>query len=82
MIAVVWLGLCVGSVLLPVFLTPDPRGYGTHEQFFLYGCLFRKLTTLPCPMCGLTTSFAHLVRGQLAEAFRCHPAGPLLYPCF
>jgi hypothetical protein len=81
-IAVVWLGLCAGSVLLPVFLTPDTRGYGTHEQFFLYGCLFRKLTTLPCPMCGLTTSFAHLVRGELAEAFRCHPAGPLLYPCF
>ena len=74
-----WAAVCLGAVSLPYLLTPDPRGYGTHEQFFLYGCLFRKLTTLPCPFCGLTTSFAYIVRGDLPDAFRCHPAGPVLY---
>lgn len=78
-IAVLWLALCAGAISLPALVTPDPRGYGTHEQFLLYGCIFPRLTTLPCPFCGLTTSFAHLTRGNLAEAFRCHPLGPVLY---
>jgi hypothetical protein len=78
-IAAVWATVCAVALLLPVLLTPDPRGYGTHEQFFLHGCIFRRLTTLPCPFCGLTTSFAHIVRGNLADAVRCHPAGPVLY---
>ena len=30
---------------------------------------------LPCPTCGMTTAFAHTVRGQFYRAFQAHPGG-------
>ncbi|MGQ9732229.1 MAG: DUF2752 domain-containing protein [Candidatus Zipacnadales bacterium] len=77
--AAVFAALFIGAALIPRWLTPDARGYGTHEQLFLPKCMFHEITTLPCPTCGLTTSFAHLTHGHLAMAFRTHPAGPLIY---
>ena len=49
-------------------LSPDPRGYGTHQQLGLPGCTFQMLTQWPCPSCGGTTAFAHFVRGQWPSA--------------
>lgn len=43
------------------------------------GCLFHRLTGLPCLLCGMTRSFAATSHGRLAEAFRCHFLGPPLY---
>lgn len=43
------------------------------------GCLFRRLTGLPCLLCGMTRSFAACSHGRLAEAFRYHLLGPPLY---
>ncbi len=33
------------------------------------------LTGYPCPTCGMTTAFAHTVRGELGLAFSAQPAG-------
>lgn len=33
------------------------------------------LTGYPCPTCGMTTAFAHAVRGELLASFRAQPAG-------
>lgn len=41
-------------------------------------CPFRRLTGLPCPGCGLTRSWVHLVHGDLGTAFAEHAFGPLL----
>ncbi|OGF14595.1 MAG: hypothetical protein A2W00_04400 [Candidatus Eisenbacteria bacterium RBG_16_71_46] len=41
-------------------------------------CLFRQMTHLDCPGCGLTRSIAELARGHLGAALRIHPLGPLL----
>jgi hypothetical protein len=60
-------------------LEPDPRGFGTHTQLGLPPCGFAQLTGLGCPSCGLTTSFAHMARGQLAEGWSAHALGPLLF---
>ena len=60
------------------WLEPDRRGYGTHEQFGLPPCAFRVLTGIPCPACGLTTSFAYAARGQVANAAGANFAGCLL----
>ncbi|MBI3464511.1 MAG: DUF2752 domain-containing protein [Planctomycetes bacterium] len=60
------------------WLEPDQRGYGTHEQFGLPPCAFRVLTGIPCPACGLTTSFAYSVRGQLENAAAANVAGCVL----
>ena len=42
-------------------------------------CLLRRTTGLPCPTCGMTRSFCAMGRGDLGDAFRNHPLGPVLY---
>jgi hypothetical protein len=42
-------------------------------------CLFRALFHTDCPFCGMTRSFVALAHGDLAAAFRFHPAGPILF---
>ena len=59
-------------------LRPDPRGWGTHEQLGLPPCAFRAITGVPCPSCGMTTSFAYVVRGQVLVAALTNPGGCLL----
>jgi hypothetical protein len=60
------------------WLTPDPRGMGTHEQLGLPPCTFQKITGTPCPSCGMTTSFCHLAHGDLAKSLEANPVGTLL----
>jgi hypothetical protein len=81
---VTWLaGVAVSACLLGTAraLTPDPRGFGTHTQLGLPACLFRHWTGVPCPACGLTTSFAHMARGAFAAAWRSQPVGPMAFMC-
>jgi hypothetical protein len=78
-----WLLLAWSLFLLCGFalarsVEPDPRGYGTHQRLGLPPCTFRALFNLPCPSCGMTTSFAHLTRGHLAEAIEANAGGALL----
>jgi hypothetical protein len=42
-------------------------------------CWFRTAFQIDCPYCGMTRSFVALGHGDLAAAFRFHPAGPLLF---
>src|SRR5262249_32812827 len=39
---------------------------------------FYLMTGLPCPSCGMTTSFAFLVRGDLVNSVRANAAGTIL----
>jgi hypothetical protein len=74
-----WLAVgLLASLAAAVWLEPDPRGLGTHQQFGLPPCTFRVLFGLPCPTCGMTTAWAHLVRGELGAALRANAAGALL----
>ena len=77
-----WWSIGLGStaVLLASFLVePDPRGYGTHTQLGLPPCGFQMLTGSPCPGCGLTTAFAHGIRGEWVLAFQANPLGLALF---
>ena len=65
----------IGQIATAGRLAPDPRGFGTHEQLGLSPCAILRLTGRPCPTCGMTTSFAWFVRGQLARSWRASPAG-------
>jgi hypothetical protein len=38
-------------------------------------CLFRGLTAVPCPGCGITTSLLALARGDTQAAWAANPAG-------
>jgi uncharacterized protein DUF2752 len=51
---------------------------GTHQQLGLPPCTFKTLTGLPCPSCGMTTSFAFLVRGDLWHSMQANWVGTLL----
>jgi hypothetical protein len=60
------------------WLTPDARGLGTHEQLGLPPCGFYLWYGLPCPSCGMTTSWAWLARGDIFQAAHQHFGGALL----
>lgn len=73
--------VAIGTVLLfvlAILLEPEARGYGTHQQLGLPECFFLQLTGWKCPQCGMTTSFAYLVRGQAIQAWDANPCGPVL----
>lgn len=72
-LAVAMLAVCGAAWLLK----PDPRGFGTHEQFAFAPCQMQWLFGIPCPFCGMTTSFAHAAHGHFARAFAVQPAGAL-----
>lgn len=42
-------------------------------------CVFNRITHLPCLTCGLTRSFGHMARGELAGALEYHLLGPALF---
>ena len=86
-------GLLVGVVLglvavfgVALWLNPynpdgSPRSMETHRQLGLHKCTFYEMTGLPCPSCGMTTSFALLMHGDLKNSLRANAVGTLL-ACF
>lgn len=75
---VIWGLLLLGGFALARCLEPDPRGFGTHQRLGLPPCTFRLLSNLPCPGCGMTTSFAHFTRGNFVQSARSNVGGALL----
>ncbi len=69
---------CAGVLSVAVYLTPNPAGMGTHEALGMPPCSFVLNAGLPCPTCGMTTSFSNVVRGRLIAAFLAQPAGMVL----
>jgi hypothetical protein len=59
---------------------PDgrPRTMATHTQLGMPPCNFVILTGKPCPACGMTTSFALLVRGDISASMRANWTGTLI----
>lgn len=54
------------------------RTMGTHRQLGLPSCQFLVMSGLPCPSCGMTTSFALLMHGDLAGSWRANGVGTLM----
>lgn len=68
-------------VITAAMLTPAAAGHGTHTQLGLPPCGFLVFTGYPCPGCGLTTAFAHMVRLQIGGAWHSNPFGIVLFLC-
>ena len=66
-----------GLLVVARKLEPDPRGFGTHTQLGLRPCAFLTVTGRLCPTCGMTTSFAWLMRGRIDRSWQANPAGCL-----
>lgn len=60
------------------FLTPDARGHSTHQQLGLPGCSLLSMFGIRCPGCGMTTSWAHCLRGDVESAFYSNAGGTVL----
>lgn len=78
-----WLLVLVSLLLIAGFglalaLEPDPRGFGTHQRLGLPPCTFMAIFNLPCPSCGMTTSFANFTRGRFIAAADANVAGLVL----
>src|SRR4051794_25230633 len=69
---------CLAVLLTAAWLTPDHAGHSTHTQLGMNDCQFLARTGLPCPSCGMTTSFALFVRGRILQSFYVQPMGTVL----
>lgn len=73
----------VGVFAIAAWLKPyeadgRPRLMATHSQLGLPPCNFVRLCGMPCPTCGMTTSFALLMHGDPVASMRANFAGTLL----
>jgi hypothetical protein len=76
-------GLLAGVFAIAFWLNPydsdgRPRRMATHTQLGMPPCNFVILTGKPCPACGMTTSFALLVRGDVSASLQANWAGTLI----
>jgi hypothetical protein len=80
------LGVVIGLVLVfvvaarinPYRSDGTAQQMATHLQLGLPECNFVTVTGMPCPSCGLTTSFALTIRADAANAARANWVGMLL----
>jgi hypothetical protein len=75
--------LLAGVFAVAFYLNPydadgTPRTMATHTQLGMPPCNFVILAGKPCPSCGMTTSFALLVRGDVVASLRANWAGTLI----
>lgn len=69
---------CLAVLGIAAWLAPDPSGLGTHRQLGLAPCGLLATVGIPCPTCGMTTSFANLVHGHVGASLHGQPAGTIL----
>lgn len=69
---------CLAPLVTAALLTPSARGTGSHTALGLASCQFLARTGLPCPTCGMTTSWTWFVRGNLAASLYVQPMGTVL----
>jgi hypothetical protein len=65
--------LCGTVLLISIFETPAFLSS-------LHVCLFKRLTGLPCPGCGLTRAFQAMSHGEFRAVWHLNPFAFVLYP--
>lgn len=71
-------GILLALLVTAAMLRPNTQGFGTHQQLGLPPCSIRVFFDVRCPACGMTTSWAHTMRGQLPSALKSNTGGTLL----
>lgn len=59
-------------------LNYDPAGHGTHTQLGMPACGWAIALDIPCPTCGMTTSFTAAADAEPVRAFFTQPLGAVL----
>ncbi len=81
LVAVLLVGVFVIAALLnPYDANGKARTSETHRTWPLNlpQCSFKQMTGKPCPSCGMTTSFALLIRGDVWNSLQANCVGTLL----
>ena len=65
----------VATRVHPYDANGNPLRMASHTSLGMPACRFKELTDLPCPSCGMTTSFAHRVRGDVLNSLRANWVG-------
>lgn len=78
MLSILAAGLSI-TLAVAMWLSPDPSGLGTHQQLGLPPCTSITVMGLRCPACGMTTSWALMAEGRIAEAIGANLGGSLLF---
>ncbi|MFN8103791.1 MAG: DUF2752 domain-containing protein [Acidimicrobiia bacterium] len=73
------LALCGGSISAAFVLAGIGGGHAVDGPVL---CPLRLLTGIPCPACGLTSSFTELAGGHIGAATSASPLGPVLFAVF
>jgi len=78
-----WLlvAVCVGIFTLlglARVLTPNEAGVGTHRALGFPPCGALVAWGIPCPSCGMTTSWAWFTRGEFGRSWSSNPGGLML----
>jgi Protein of unknown function (DUF2752) len=68
----------VAACLRPYGDDGEPLTMATHTQLGLAPCNMVVITGKPCPACGMTTSFALLMHGDLSASLRANWVGTLI----
>jgi len=70
--------ILLGLLVTAACLTPSSDGFGTHQQLGLAPCSFIQWFGIRCPSCGMTTSWSHMVRGEVLAGLRANVGGVYL----
>ena len=68
----------VAIALLDPYKNDEPLRMGAHKQLGLPECGFKEVANLPCPSCGMTTSFTLLMRADVWHSMQANFAGTAL----
>jgi hypothetical protein len=69
---------CLAMLVTAAVVKPNPTGLGTHTALGMAPCGFQQWSGIPCPSCGMTTSWAWFARGNIAASLWVQPMGTLL----
>ena len=70
-----WVALAVLGLSFAAYMLRETGGAG-----WMPGCVFRKVTGLECPGCGMTRATHAALHGRIGDAFQFNPIGMVLLP--
>ena len=68
----------IGLLVVAARFEPAEEGFGTHRGLGLPQCSFITLTGRRCPSCGMTTSWAYWMRGNVVQSVQVNAGGTML----
>jgi len=69
----------LGILALAAWMDPTPESVSWLGFEVPILCVFRRVTGIPCPGCGLTRSFAFFMHGDWMSALQANLLSPLVF---